>query len=539
MGPMTNKVDPLREYARSGSAEAFGRFWSRHVAGVRAACRRRLRDPAAVEDAVQRVFVTAARRAGSIPAAAVLAGWLRRTAAHQARRDARAADTRQRHERQWSPPHNADAAERADLADAVARILSRLPPGDRAALTMRYLDGWSLAEVARATGTTEGAARKRVTRALGRLRRLFPAGPPALSFTAGSKWTPLRKVLIMTAKQKLLTAAAVAVVVGGATAVLVTTGGRVPAGPPPQPSVAASAADATSPAVAPSPPPVVPPSVAATPDDWQGAIDRAYALGTGEVLRQVLPPLIPERQPFLDAQTVQGGGGALSADHWRITVAWDGGHAVRWDAGTLGELPLRTVLSSCVGLTAADLDEASMPLDLTLGGDIVYRPDAPAAAKLAALGPIVSGELGRPVHFERRTVEVPILTVTGHYRFAPLEPAAQDGVIQLLGRPIDLGVPDPQGGTLGKALAKVAAALHARLDDRTGEGGRSIRYCDRIVAGSPEQGMRVGETDAPQRLLANVAGQTGLTFTRGTRSGLAWCLDEGDGPTSRPAPAGR
>jgi RNA polymerase sigma-70 factor (ECF subfamily) len=62
-----------------------------------------------------------------------------------------------------------DARRRAEAARA---LLARVRPTEREALLLRYEAGLSYREVGEACGVDEAAARKRVSRALARLREL-------------------------------------------------------------------------------------------------------------------------------------------------------------------------------------------------------------------------------------------------------------------------------------------------------------------------------------------------------------------------------
>jgi RNA polymerase sigma-70 factor (ECF subfamily) len=65
------------------------------------------------------------------------------------------------------------ALQRQELADRVRAALDRLPEADREVLVLRYLEQLPAREVAGVLGTSEAAAKKRVLRALQRLRDLL------------------------------------------------------------------------------------------------------------------------------------------------------------------------------------------------------------------------------------------------------------------------------------------------------------------------------------------------------------------------------
>ena len=52
----------------------------------------------------------------------------------------------------------------------VAKVLASLPPGQREALTLRFVDGFSLAEIAEALGLPEGTVKSRLHGGIARLR---------------------------------------------------------------------------------------------------------------------------------------------------------------------------------------------------------------------------------------------------------------------------------------------------------------------------------------------------------------------------------
>lgn len=75
-------------------------------------------------------------------------------------------------------PEGDDAGTIEDAAagkEALA-LLNRLPPRDRAVLTLRYVEGLSVAEIAEATGESGNAVSVRIHRATKRLKELHTHG---------------------------------------------------------------------------------------------------------------------------------------------------------------------------------------------------------------------------------------------------------------------------------------------------------------------------------------------------------------------------
>lgn len=174
---MESDRELLERYLTRGEEAAFAEVVRRHLPHVFGAAWRQTGDRALAEDVSQEVFCDLARKARRLPDNLVLAAWLHRAtrfAARDAIRSGRRRTGRERKaismetlERQHpEPPWE-------EIQGWLDEALDQLPSADRDALCVRYLEQRSLAEVATSLGTTPEAARKRVDRALDRLRELL------------------------------------------------------------------------------------------------------------------------------------------------------------------------------------------------------------------------------------------------------------------------------------------------------------------------------------------------------------------------------
>jgi RNA polymerase sigma factor (sigma-70 family) len=165
----------LRRYAADRSEGAFGELVARHVPLVySAALRQTGGDAHLAQDVAQLVFADLARKAHALSESVVLAGWLHRASIFAARQILRGERRRRAREQEavlmnamQSEPDNPDWKQIGPLLD---EALEHLNPADRDAVLLRFFEQLSLAEVGARLGASEDAARKRVDRALEKLR---------------------------------------------------------------------------------------------------------------------------------------------------------------------------------------------------------------------------------------------------------------------------------------------------------------------------------------------------------------------------------
>ena len=166
----------LRQFAGQNSETAFAALVARHVDKVYSTALRHTRNAHAAEEIAQAVFVILAKKSGRLGGKVILAGWLyetaRLTAVTYIRSEIRRARREQEAHMQTVLNEN-DADAWPHIAPLLDDALAGLSAADRHAVVLRYFDGKSLGEVGAALGASEDAAKKRVTRAVEKLRGYF------------------------------------------------------------------------------------------------------------------------------------------------------------------------------------------------------------------------------------------------------------------------------------------------------------------------------------------------------------------------------
>ncbi|MDB6056961.1 MAG: hypothetical protein JWO95_805, partial [Verrucomicrobiales bacterium] len=178
--------DLLREYSEQGAESAFAELVRRRVDFVFSAAVRITGERHLAEDVAQSVFVLLARDAATLTKHPVILGWLHRTTRNLAVKTVRTEARRRAREGEVAMNFNDDQADAAweTIASSVDAALEELKDEERDVLLLRFFERRSPQEIATVLGTTEVAARKRVSRAVERLREIFV--PRGVTVSAGA-----------------------------------------------------------------------------------------------------------------------------------------------------------------------------------------------------------------------------------------------------------------------------------------------------------------------------------------------------------------
>ena len=184
-----NDWELIQSYCRSGSETAFEALVKRHVDYVYCAALRQVRDPSLAEDVTQAVFMLLARKAKGFRSGTVLVSWLFRTTHFIARCALRSEYRRQRRELEAATMNPSTTTPESDpkwelVSPLLDEALAALPNKDREAVLLRFISRKPFSQVGAEIGASEDAAKKRVARALVRLREFFVRRGTMLSVAA-------------------------------------------------------------------------------------------------------------------------------------------------------------------------------------------------------------------------------------------------------------------------------------------------------------------------------------------------------------------
>jgi len=178
----TGDLELLRQYASRQCEDSFGVVVSRHLDLVYSVALRQVGNRHQAEEIAQAVFLTLAQKAGSLSPKTVLSGWLYQTTRLTAANFIRSEMRRMRREQQaFMDSLETGESVWREISPLLDDAMGRLNTADRDAVVLRFMEGRNLREVGSRLGITEEAAKKRVARAVEKLRGIMQEQGAAVS----------------------------------------------------------------------------------------------------------------------------------------------------------------------------------------------------------------------------------------------------------------------------------------------------------------------------------------------------------------------
>jgi RNA polymerase sigma factor (sigma-70 family) len=173
---LTDDRQLLDDYVGHRSQEAFAELVQRHLSLVYFTALRRVgNNRALAEDVAQTVFIALARKAAEVRRRPALAGWLYTSARFAAAQAVRAERRRARREQEAQALQMIDASASPEESPSplIDDALDRLSDVDREMVLLRFQEARGFGEVGARYELSADGARRRIERALDRMRRVL------------------------------------------------------------------------------------------------------------------------------------------------------------------------------------------------------------------------------------------------------------------------------------------------------------------------------------------------------------------------------
>ena len=426
----------------------------------------------------------------------------------------------------FQPVSEADVETWNQIAPLLDGAMGELGQKDHDALVLRFFENKTFAEVGTAVGASEDAAKMRVNRALEKLRKFFTKrGVPLSSVAIAGTISANSVQAAPVALAKAVTAVAIAKgsIATASTLTLIKGAWKIMAWTKIKTAVVTAAAVLLAAAS-------VTPYVwhyHFSPNAWRHRFDTVYRLKDGEVIRYVKAPFISERLTFYRTD---------NPDQAKAIPRGPDFMVLRQDSNDLGGAsmgfgfkpnPLRKILVNPLGFRLNEIDGDDTVLNLDLAGDWIIRADVGREELLKALEPVILKATGRKIHFTKQSVERDVIVSHGTAKDLTWQTPVQIYAEKPNGRGGGQG-----GGTLQQLLSLMGDQLGLNIvnEAKTAqpEPPDTVTFDWKYFPDANYSKMGNRRDELTDKVLKNVADQTGLTFTREKRFVDVWVVTEGD-----------
>lgn len=162
--------------AKEGDTKAFERLVEKHISSVLQVVNRIL-PSGEIDDVLQDVWLHVFVGLDGLREPALFEKWIRTIAYNRAMQWHRKsyAETAV-YPRIWEPSYVCDESEQTELRLDISDALELLSPGDRQAVVLHYVAGWSSSEIAEMQGKVASTVRWRLSRSVNALKNILEKG---------------------------------------------------------------------------------------------------------------------------------------------------------------------------------------------------------------------------------------------------------------------------------------------------------------------------------------------------------------------------
>jgi hypothetical protein len=257
------------------------------------------------------------------------------------------------------------------------------------------------------------------------------------------------------------------------------------------------------------------------PAGWREKFDAVYKLADGEIVKRIPPPWIPEREYYW--KTEYGSVGGMNEGPTFIQLQVSNGSLQNAGMGFGGgtKRSIRSVVESIGAVRAYQLEIPDAASDVDMGGDYIVREPSTTSQKLDALAKIMNGIAGTKYRFAEQKRQREVVVATGSYSFKPKADAPDQTAVHIYADAYDRNGRDGGGGTTDVAslisFVSQLCDVPILVETDLSQGGMAKFR----IHQSAYSGESAGRLD---KMLANLADQTGLKFEKVKREVPVWAL---------------
>jgi RNA polymerase sigma factor (sigma-70 family) len=512
----------IQQFAKAGAQAAFEQLVDRHASWVFASAYRQLRDRHLAEDATQAVFLLLARKANAMKTNQKISGWLFNATQYTVKSILRAKRRQEKHERRKALTSGDPATLSSEISEYLDAAVAKLSVSDQAIVILRFYQGLDFGQIAASMNTTESAARRRLNRAIAKLRPSISAEALTASAMIGREALPeyLRQQLTQTAARHVASASVNTVANGAAHMMRIAQikfaaiCGAIGVVVAVSAAAVVSHTAANPQAVASEPAPK--PASVATISQISPEVLQRYTLDPDQIVVYLKPPLPAKRWEFVHQ---------INPDDTRKEPQWTYGMILAWDKGKLdgrmmmregGPLRFADVVQYLLNMFPQEIEGDHGLLEqmkIEMPGDFVARQNAARQQLCTALGNILWNESNIPITLKLRTVARKVIVLAGRWNFKSVTHPRRNDKVEIYGKHLH-----ENGGGNGDKIefAKwLGQYINAQVVfEADGVPGN-------LAFGVSPEGNDASKSFDPEEVhmvLQHICEQTGLTWSEQTRN---------------------